>query len=158
MSESKKIVEKKLVTDVFIDGAKKGWEIAINSTLPNLIMAFVIIYALSLTGALDLLAFIFKPVMAVFGLPGEAMVVLLTTVLSMGGGVGAAVTLFASGSLSVENIAVMAPAMYLMGAKIQYLGRILGVVGINMKYLPIMLLISVINAFISIWIMNLLVL
>ena len=36
--------QNKLITDIFIDGAKKGWNIAINSTVPNVLMAFVIIF------------------------------------------------------------------------------------------------------------------
>ena len=46
--------EKKMVTDVFVEGARRGWNIAIGSMLPNVLMVFVLIYVLKLTGILDL--------------------------------------------------------------------------------------------------------
>ncbi|MDO5091382.1 MAG: YjiG family protein [Cardiobacteriaceae bacterium] len=149
--------EKKMITDVFVDGVKRGWNIAISSMLPNVMMAFVMIYILNLTGLLDLLGRFFAPVMGIFGLPGEAMMVLLASWMSMGGGVGVASGLFAAGTLGVADIAVIAPSMYLMGSQLQYMGRLLGVVGIPGKHIPVMLLISVINAFLALWVMQILV-
>ena len=43
----------KLLTDVFVEGARKGWDIAIHNTIPNVIMAFVVIYILKVSGALE---------------------------------------------------------------------------------------------------------
>lgn len=149
--------EKKMITDIFVDGVKRGWNIAIGSMLPNVLMAFVLIYILELTGLLDLLGKLFAPVMGIFGLPGEAMMVLLASWMSMGGGVGVASSLFATGALGVADIAVIAPSMYLMGSQLQYMGRLLGVVGIPGKHIPVMLLISVINAFLALWVMQILV-
>jgi len=63
--------KKPMVTDIFVEGAKKGWVIATTSTVPNVLMAFVIIKALQITGALDAMGAIFSPVMAIFGLPGS---------------------------------------------------------------------------------------
>jgi len=51
MSEVK--AKKPIVTDIFVEGAKKGWVIATTSTVPNVLMAFVIIKALQITGTLD---------------------------------------------------------------------------------------------------------
>lgn len=52
---------KPMITDVFVAGARKGWTIATTSTLPNVLMAFVVIKALTITGALDGLAFFLLP-------------------------------------------------------------------------------------------------
>ena len=38
--------EKLLITDVFVKGARQGWDLATKSMLPNLVMAFVLIKAL----------------------------------------------------------------------------------------------------------------
>lgn len=57
-------------------------------------MAFVIIKALQITGALDAMGAIFSPIMAVPGLPGEAVAVLIGAWMSMGGAVGVVITLF----------------------------------------------------------------
>ena len=146
--------EKPMLTDVFVSGVKRGWGIATGSMLPNVLMAFILIYVLKLTGILDLLGSLFAPVMKIFGLPGEALMVLLAAWLSMGGGAGVASSLFAAGSLSLHDIAVLAPAMYLMGSQVQYIGRLLGVVGTPGKYIPVMVLISIINALLALLVMQ----
>jgi len=149
--------EKPMLTDVFVSGVKRGWGIATGSMLPNVLMAFILIYVLKLTGILDLLGSLFAPVMKIFGLPGEALMVLLAAWLSMGGGAGVASSLFAAGSLSLHDIAVLAPAMYLMGSQVQYIGRLLGVVGTPGKYIPVMVLISIINALLALLVMQIIV-
>ena len=149
--------EKPMLTDVFVSGVKRGWGIATGSMLPNVLMAFILIYVLKLTGILDLIGTVCGPVMKIFGLPGEALMVLLAAWLSMGGGVGVASSLFAAGSLSLHDIAVIAPAMYLMGSQVQYIGRLLGVVGTPGKYIPVMVLISIINALLALFVMQLIV-
>ncbi|WP_311336178.1 YjiG family protein [Cardiobacterium hominis] len=149
--------EKPMLTDVFVSGVKRGWGIATGSMLPNVLMAFILIYVLKLTGILDLIGTVCGPVMKVFGLPGEALMVLLAAWLSMGGGAGVASSLFAAGSLSLHDIAVLAPAMYLMGSQVQYIGRLLGVVGTPGKYIPVMVLISIINALLALLVMQIIV-
>ena len=149
--------EKPMLTDVFVSGVKRGWGIATGSMLPNVLMAFILIYVLKLTGILDLIGTVCGPVMKIFGLPGEALMVLLAAWLSMGGGVGVASSLFAAGTLSLHDIAVLAPAIYLMGSQVQYIGRLLGVVGTPGKYIPVMVLISIINALLALLVMQIIV-
>jgi spore maturation protein SpmB len=48
----------------------------------------------------------------------------------------------------------MAPAIYLMGSQLQYMGRCLGVIGTRGSMIPVLLGISVLNAFIAMFIMN----
>ena len=45
---------RKNVMDMFIDGARRGFTIATTSLLPNVVMAFVIIQALKVTGLLEI--------------------------------------------------------------------------------------------------------
>ena len=49
---------KEMITDVFVRGARQGWGIAIGSMIPNVLMAFVIIKALQITGLLKILSLI----------------------------------------------------------------------------------------------------
>jgi spore maturation protein SpmB len=154
MSNAK--AKKPMVTDIFVEGAKKGWVIATTSTVPNVLMAFVIIKALQITGALDAMGAIFAPIMAIFGLPGEAAAVLIGAWMSMGGAVGVVITLFDQGILNGSHIAILAPAIYLMGSQIQYMGRILGPIGTEGRYIPVMIAISVLNAFGAMFLMNIL--
>ena len=137
-----------VITDVFIEGARKGWSIATSSTLPNVVMAFIIIKALEITGALKGLGTIFSPLMGLFGLPGEAAAVLI------GGWIGVAIGLFDKGILTGEHLAILAPAIYLMGSQVQYLGRILGVIGTRAKRIPLMIALSVVNAFLAMLLMR----
>lgn len=102
MSEVK--TRKPMVTDIFVEGAKKGWVIATTSTVPNVLMAFVIIKALQITGALDMMVTVFAPVMAIFGLPGEAAAVLIGAWMSMGGAVGVVITLFDQAFLTARTL------------------------------------------------------
>ncbi len=118
-------------------------------------MAFVIIKALQITGALELMGTVFSPVMAVFGLPGEAAAVLIGAWMSMGGAVGVVITLFDQGILNGTHIAILAPAIHLMGSEVQYIGRILGPIGTEGRYIPVMIGISALNAFGAMWVMNL---
>ena len=149
--------KKPMVTDIFVEGAKKGWVIATTSTVPNVLMAFVIIKALQITGALELMGTLFSPIMAIFGLPGEAAAVLIGAWMSMGGAVGVVITLFDQGILNGEHIAILAPAIYLMGSQVQYMGRIMGPIRTEGRYIPIMIAISVLNAFAAMFVMNVLV-
>lgn len=100
-----------VITDVFVEGARKGWSIATGSTLPNVVMAFIIIKALEITGALKGLGMIFSPLMGLFGLPGEAAAVLIGGWMSMGGGIGVAIGLFDKGIITGEHLAILAPAI-----------------------------------------------
>lgn len=63
---------KPMVTDVFVKGAVQGWNICVTSTIPNVLMAFVIIKILNHSGLLALIGQIFSPIMGIFGLPGRS--------------------------------------------------------------------------------------
>nr|WP_299448625.1 hypothetical protein [uncultured Phascolarctobacterium sp.] len=100
---------------------------------------------------------VFAPVMALWGLPGEAVTVLVSSLMSMGGGVGAAAGLMANNSLNAKDVTILLPAIYLMGSLVQYLGRCLGTAEVNSKYYGIMVGISVLNALLSMWVMKFLI-
>ena len=46
--------KKMMITDVFVNGAFQGWNIATHSTIPNVLMAFVIIKMLNISGVWQL--------------------------------------------------------------------------------------------------------
>lgn len=150
--------KKMMVTDVFVNGALQGWSIATHSTIPNVLMAFVIIKMLTISGALTFIGKCLGPIMAVFGLPGEAAMILLGAWMSMGGGVGVAVALFDKGSINGTELAIVIPAIYLMGSQVQYMGRCLGVIGIQGSDLFKIMAVPPIVAFLSLWVMRLVVL
>lgn len=135
--------------DIFIDGAKKGFNIAIYSLIPNVLMAYVIAKMLSILGIMQLLAGLFSPIMNIFSLPGEAITVLLSAWLSVSAGVGMLISLISSNLLNDTQITIITPAIFLMGAQLQYMGRLLGLAGVKKKYWPLLMLTSILNAFIA---------
>lgn len=143
--------------DIFITGLRKGWNIAINSLLPNVVMAFVLTYILTLIGAIDAAGKLFGPVMGIFGIPGAAITVLCATWLSCGAGVGVAASLLANGTLNGHDITIMAPALLLMASQIQYMGRLLGVADVPKKYWPVLMVNSILMASIGMLIMRFIV-
>ena len=136
----------KTVADIFVDGARKGWNIAVASIVPNVIMAFAVIQVLKITGLLQLLGNVFSPVMAIFGLPGEAAMVLLAAWIANGGGVGVAASLFTAGTINDAHVTILLPAIFLMGAQLQFMGRCLGTIGVQSGLYAAYFSISVINA------------
>ena len=76
--------------DIFITGLRKGFNVAINNLMPNVLMAFVLAYILDLFGVMAFLGKVCGPVMSIFDLPGQAITVLCATWLSCGAGVGVA--------------------------------------------------------------------
>lgn len=140
--------------DIFVIGARKGFFIATNNLLPNVLMAYVIAEILNITGAMKLIGVAFGPVMGFFGLPGEAVTVLMTTWLSCSAGVGIAVSLFTKGLLTTTHITILMPALFLMASQIQYMGRLLGVADVPKKYWPFLMLVSIINSCIGMLVMR----
>ncbi|MBV4367751.1 YjiG family protein [Erwinia phyllosphaerae] len=140
--------------DVFVVGARKGFHIAIHNLMPNVIMAYVIAEMLNLLGIMTFIGKLFAPVMGLFGLPGEAVTVLLTAWLSSSAGTGVAVSLLAKGVLTGADVTILAPAIFLMGSQLQYMGRLLGVADVPKKYWPLLMLTSIFNAVIAMLVMR----
>ncbi|MDO5531984.1 YjiG family protein [Sutterella sp.] len=130
--------------DIFIVGLRKGLNIGLYSLLPNVLMAFVLTHILRLFGVMDFLGEYCGGVMGLFGLPGEAITVLLATWLSCGAGVGVAASLAAHNTLSPHDITILAPAFILLASQIQYMGRLLGVADVPKKYWPVLMLNSLV--------------
>lgn len=144
--------------DIFVRGAKKGFNLSIGSLMPNILMAYVLTDILTRLGVMAFLSQVCGPVMAVFGLPGEAIIILLTTWLSSSSAIGITAGMVASGAISPHDVTVMMPAYFLLNAQIQYMGRLLGTAGVPARYWPLLMLASVINASCAMLIMNWIVL
>jgi spore maturation protein SpmB len=103
---------------------------------------------------LQLIGIAFSPIMALWALPGQAAMVIITSLLSMGGAIGIAVSLYTAGSLNAMQVTMLIPAIYLMGNPVQNVGRCLGIAGVNAKHYPVIIGICIINALASIWVMH----
>ncbi|SEJ43382.1 Spore maturation protein SpmB [Propionispira arboris] len=140
--------------DTFVIGARKGFQIGINNLLPNVLMAYTISEILKLLGVMEFIGKVFGPFMGIFGLPGEAITVLLTAWLSSSAGAGIAVNLYASGGISNTQATILLPAIFLMGAQLQYMGRLLGVADVPKKYWPALFVTSIVNSLIAMFILK----
>lgn len=132
--------------EVFISGLRKGAAIGVRFMLPALIAAFVVIEMLQVSGVLRLLAEHVSDVMAVFGLPGEALAVLIAAWASAAGAIGMVAGLASRGLLTPEHVAILLPGILLMGSQLQFFGRILAVAGVSSERVPVMMAIGLMNA------------
>lgn len=142
------------VFDIFVRGARKGWNIGVNNLIPNILMAYVIAYILNILGVMAFIGHWCGPLMALLGLPGEALIVLLTVWLSCSAGVGVAAAFFTQGVLDPVHITILMPAFILMGSQLQYMGRLLGTADVPKKYWPLLMAISLMNAVIGMILMR----
>ncbi len=143
--------------EVFISGLRKGAAIGVRFMLPALIAAFVVIEMLQVSGVLRLLAEHVSGVMAVFGLPGEALAVLIAAWASAAGAIGMVAGLASRGLLAPEHVAILLPGILLMGSQLQFFGRILAVAGVSSERVPVMMAIGLMNAVGAMLIMRFLV-
>ena len=140
--------------DIFIIGARKGFNIAVNNLVPNILMAYAVSEVLRILGVMKMVGEIFGPMMFIFGLPGEAVTVLLTAWLSSSAAVGLAASMFANGILEPRHVTILMPAFFLMGAQLQYMGRLLGVADVPKRYWPLLMSASILNAMLAMLLMN----
>lgn len=154
-NETQAVVKRKANPfDIFIDGARKGFHIATYNLMPNVLMAYTLAEILRILGVLAFLGNLFGPLMGVFGLPGQAVTVLLTSWLSVSAGIGVAVSLLGNEVINGWHMTILMPACFLMGSQIQYMGRLLGVADVPKRYWPMLMAISIINAMVSMFIMR----
>lgn len=140
--------------DIFIIGARKGFNVAINNLVPNILMAYAVAQVLQIMGVMKFLGEVFGPSMVIFGLPGEAVTVILTAWLSSSAAVGLAANMAANGLLDAHAITVLMPCFFLLGAQLQYMGRLLGVADVPKKYWPLLMSASFLNAICAMLLMN----
>ena len=140
--------------DIFIIGARKGLNITLNNLVPNILMAYAVAEVLRILGVMKMVGEIFGPLMFVFGLPGEAVTVVLTAWLSSSASVGMAANMAANGILDARHVTILMPCFFLLGAQLQYMGRLLGVADVPKRYWPLLMSASLLNALCAMLVMN----
>ena len=148
--------KRKGVIESFLIGAKKGVNIFLNSMVPSIIMAYTIIYILQTTGVMDLLAKFLGPVMAIFGLPPEAVLCLATVALSRSGGCAVLAAFVADGTFTPEQCTYFVPAMVLFGGIVGQLMRTLAVCGTSASRQKFIIAATFITGFLSIFVSRIL--
>lgn len=146
---------KKSIIEVFMAGAKKGFYIGIEQILPAMILGYVIIQFLKLTGLIELLNAIFGPVMGIFGLPGEAIVVLLSAFFSKAAGAASAASLYSEGVLTTAQCTILIIPCMLMGTLVGHFARIILVSNVNPRHRNWMLLVPIFDSIVGMLLMRL---
>lgn len=146
MSNQNAQIKKTPIVEVFLGGCKKGFYAGVELILPAMILGYVIVQFLQLTGIMDSLSVVFGPVMGIFGLPGEAIVVLISAFFAKASGCATAAMLFAEGTLTVGQATILYPACILMGTLVGHYVRIILVSNTNKKWHGLLLAIPIIDA------------
>lgn len=132
--------------EVFMNGAKRGVQIGLNQIAPAMILGYTIVALLKLTGLIDVIGTVFGPIMGVFGLPGESVVVLISAFFAKAAGAATAANLFMEGSINAAQATILLVPCMLMGTLIGHYARIVLVAGANQKHRGILLVIPIITS------------
>jgi len=143
--------------NTFLSGCQRALKMWALNILPGTVFGFVIMQILTVSGALNVLSFIFTPLMKPLALPGEAISAWITAFLSLPGGCAALLTLHAQGLITTRQITVMLPMLFCVATQIPYIGRVLTVSKVKEKKYPVVFLISIIVSIFSGIVMNMII-
>lgn len=146
--------KRKTILEEFMAGCKKGFYLGVENIIPAMILAYVLILFLQITGLMDIISSVVSPVMAVFGLPGEAIVVLISAFFAKAAGAATAASLYAAGVISAAQATILFPATITMGTLVGHFARCVLTSGANPKHHTLLLIIPVIDAVISMFIVR----
>lgn len=104
MEEKKKRI---VSAGVFSPRREKGLFITLEVIAPAMVMAYVLVEVLKIAGVMPLIGTLLSPVMAVFGLPGEASVALLAAFFAKAAGAATAASMYAQGILTAEQATIL---------------------------------------------------
>ena len=134
------------IVEEFVAGAKKGFYIGAEMIAPAMVLAYVLIQFLDITGLMTIVGKAVGPVMAVFGLPGEAVVALVAAFFAKAAGCATAATLYSKGLITAQQATILFPACVTMGTLIGHFVRIVIVSNASKRWHPLLLCVPVIDA------------
>lgn len=150
-----KPAEKINIIETFFEGSRKGWNIAINTIMPAMVLGYVLAQVFTVTGIMAVLGKICGPVMGLFGLPGEAVTVLISAFFAKGAGAATAFNLYQNGVITAAEATICVMPAMLMGTLVGHYARIVLVSETNSKYRLIMLVIPLFDAALGMLLMRL---
>ena len=139
------------MVEEFVAGAKKGFYIGAEMIAPAMVLAYVLIQFLDITGLMNSVGKLLGPVMAVFGLPGEAVFALVAAFFAKAAGCATAATLYSKGVITAAQATILFPACVTMGTLIGHFVRIVIVSNANKKWHPLLLVVPIIDAVVVMW-------
>jgi spore maturation protein B len=151
------VVKRVKVYEVFVDGAKDGFNVALK-IIPYLVAMLVAIGIFRASGALDLLTVVLAPVTNLIGMPPEVLPMALLRPLSGSGSLGLMTELMTTHGPD-SLIGIMASTMYGSSETTFYvLAVYFGTVSVrNTRHaVPVGLIADAAGMFAAVWIVNLL--
>lgn len=139
----------------FMDGCKKGVQITLNNIMPAMVLGYVIVQFLTLTGLINALSTICGPVMSVFGLPGDAVAVFIAAIFAKASGAAAAANLYYAGILNGAQATLCIVPCMLMGTLIGHYARCVLVANVEAKRRGLLLIVPIIDTVIGLILMRL---
>lgn len=141
--------KKKTLLEEFMSGCKKGFYIGGENIMPAMVLAYSLILFLNITGLMDIIANAVAPVMALFGLPGGAIVALISAFFAKAAGAATAASLYAEGVINAAQATILFPATITMVTLVGHFARCVLTSGANPKYHALLLVIPVSDALLS---------
>lgn len=148
--------KKESYVETFMNGARKGWGVAINTIMPAMVLGYVLVQAIKVSGLMDILAVVFAPVMGLFGLPGEAVTVLISAFFAKAAGAATAANLFAEGILTGAQATICVMPCMLMGTLVGHYARIILVTETNPKWTPLYFMVPIVDSALGMVLMRIL--
>ena len=140
--------KRKTLLEEFMAGCKNFY-IGVENIMPAMVLAYALILFLNLTGLMDLIATAVAPVMALFGLPGGAIVALISAFFAKAAGAATAASLYAEGIINAAQATILFPATITMGTLVGHFARCVLTSGANPKHHALLLAIPIIDALLS---------
>jgi len=151
------IQPKRSLLEEFMFGAKNGFYLGVEKIIPAMIIAYVLITFLKITGLMALIGNVISPVMAIFGLPGEAIVALISAFFAKAAGAATAATLYADGTINAVQATILFPATITMGTLIPHFVRCVISSGANPKHHKIIIAVPIIDAVLSMFLTRMII-
>lgn len=156
-TENSEIKRRVNILDSFNNGARMGLKMSFNSMMPGLIFAFALMQMLTITNLINYIELIFRPVMTLVGLPGVTAPALLFGFISTGGGLGIVANLFANGQIDARHVAMLLAGIMCLGASMQYIGRILGLIEVRSRFYPVFIALNIFVSLLAITIVRVMI-
>lgn len=146
---SEQATPKRTLLEEFVFGAKNGFYLSVERIIPAMILAYVLILFLKITGLMTIIGNLVAPIMAIFGLPGEAIVALISAFFAKAAGCATAATLYNDGVINAAQATILFPACITMGTLIGHFVRCVMASGANPKHHTLLMCIPIIDALVS---------
>ena len=140
---------KKNVIEVFFEKGTQGFKLWMEKVCVAVIFGYAMVQFLSVTGLMNVIGYVFSPLLGLFGLPGEAAIAILSSYLTLPAGCAMAASMVQEGTLTNAQLTVLFPMMYAVSSNLLYIGRVVGASGVDPKKYPVYILIGIICAVIG---------